>query len=276
MITQTFNLNMIPEQSPVIVHCDQYDEGEGRLVVKLYDNEVAYTPSAGATAIIQGMKPDKKGFMYDTTISGNTVTADLTKQMSIIAGRVFCQIVVTEGDDRTGTYTFFLDVQKSALPDNSDMSASDYQVVEELLETAQAINTNFPYIGANGNWWYWDVETAAYVDSGVDASITVTVGTTTTLSAGSPATVTNSGTNTDPILNFGIPKGADGTAAGFGTPTASVDSNVGTPSVSISASGPDTAKVFSFEFHNLKGETGASATMTYDSVEELLIFNPNA
>lgn len=51
--------------------------------------------------------------------------------------------------------------------------------------------------------------------------------------------------------------GTPGAAAGFGTPTATVDANVGTPSVEISASGPDTAKVFSFAFHNLKGEPGS-------------------
>ena len=50
--------------------------------------------------------------------------------------------------------------------------------------------------------------------------------------------------------------GAPGVAAGFGTPTATVDSATGTPSVTVTASGPDTAKVFAFEFHNLKGAQG--------------------
>ena len=53
--------------------------------------------------------------------------------------------------------------------------------------------------------------------------------------------------------------GQDGAAAGFGTPTATVDANVGTPSVTVTASGPDTAKVFAFAFSNLKGEPGSSA-----------------
>ena len=54
------------------------------------------------------------------------------------------------------------------------------------------------------------------------------------------------------------PQGPAGAAAGFGTPTATVDANVGTPSVTVTASGSNTAKVFNFTFRNLKGATGAT------------------
>ena len=50
--------------------------------------------------------------------------------------------------------------------------------------------------------------------------------------------------------------GATGAPAGFGEPTAQITGGVGTPSVSVSASGPNTAKVFNFVFSNLKGERG--------------------
>lgn len=48
-------------------------------------------------------------------------------------------------------------------------------------------------------------------------------------------------------------------SAGFGTPTVdNTDADqVGTASVEVTASGPDTAKVFNFKFSNLKGATGA-------------------
>ena len=96
-----------------------------------------------------------------------------------------------------------------------ELGADVLETVPEILEKyteIEALSENPPYIGANGNWFVWDTNTGAYVDSGVDASITVSVGTTSTLPAGSSATVTNSGTGTDPVLNFGIPKGDTGAA----------------------------------------------------------------
>lgn len=69
-------------------------------------------------------------------------------------------------------------------------------------------------------------------------------------------------------------KGPKGDAAGFGTPTATVDANVGTPSVEIVSTGPDTAKIFSFIFHNLKGVKGDTGEpfaiyRTYASIAEM-------
>ena len=92
---------------------------------------------------------------------------------------------------------------------------------------------------------------------------TISVGTVTTGAAGSSATVTNSGSSSAAVFDFTIPKGDTGAAAGFGTPTATVDANVGTPSVTVTASGSNTAKVFAFAFKNLKGEPGSNATVSY-------------
>lgn len=50
--------------------------------------------------------------------------------------------------------------------------------------------------------------------------------------------------------------GQDGASAGFGTVTATVDNNSGTPSVVVDSSGNNTAKNFTFKFSNLKGQKG--------------------
>lgn len=74
--------------------------------------------------------------------------------------------------------------------------------------------------------------------------------------------------------------GDDGAAAGFGTPTATVDANTGTPSVTVTATGPDTAKIFNFTFRNLKGEKGdpggTSFTPTYTSFKMINVAGAHA
>lgn len=139
MITQEFDLNLIPDQEPVIVHVTQYDIGAGRLIAHLYNGDVAYTPSSGATVTIQGTKPDHYGFMYDATLSGNTVTADLTEQMCAVAGRVVVNINVLESNNRTGTFNFILDVQPAALNNDTVISRSDGSIIDipELVEAAE-------------------------------------------------------------------------------------------------------------------------------------------
>lgn len=115
----------------------------------------------------------------------------------------------------------------------------------EIFDEVETLSENPPYIGANGNWYVWDTNTGAYVDSGVDASITVSVGTTTTLPAGSSATVTNSGTSTDPILNFGIPKGDTGAAGADGySPEVTITSITGGHTVKITDEDHPTGQSF--------------------------------
>lgn len=65
---------------------------------------------------------------------------------------------------------------------------------------------------------------------------------------------------TDTTITIPTITGEKGESAGFGTPTATIGSSSGTPSISVSASGPDTAKIFSFSFDGLKGEPGTNGT----------------
>lgn len=74
-------------------------------------------------------------------------------------------------------------------------------------DRAQSYSVNTPYIGSNGNWWVWNNTQGKYVDSGVDASITVTIADITMLEPTESPRVTNTGTKTDPIFHLFIPRG---------------------------------------------------------------------
>lgn len=90
---------------------------------------------------------------------------------------------------------------------------------------------------------------------------TITVGTVTTGAAGTSASITNSGTSSAAVFNFTIPKGDTGAAGQDGTTpsitaAATVDSNIGTPSVVVTKTGTDAEPTFTFAFSNIKGEPG--------------------
>ena len=86
-------------------------------------------------------------------------------------------------------------------------AASSASSAQASADRAQAYSVNVPYIGQNGNWWIWDNTTGAYVDSGVDASITLRIADITMLNPDATPYVTNTGTDTDPIFHLFIPRG---------------------------------------------------------------------
>ena len=81
---------------------------------------------------------------------------------------------------------------------------------EDLVEVMEQLSKNPPYIGANGHWYVWDTNTNAFVDSGIDASISVDIADITMLNPSASPYVTNTGTDTDPIFHLYIPRGQTG------------------------------------------------------------------
>lgn len=110
--------------------------------------------------------------------------------------------------------------------------------------TGEASGTWVPYYGEDGKL-YWQRNRDGEPTQGVDLT-------------GPQGPQGPKGTDGNPGKDG--KDGQDGAAAGFGTPTAQVsvpgDGTVA-PSVVITTSGPDTAKVFAFDFKNIKGAKGA-------------------
>ena len=109
---------------------------------------------------------------------------------------------------------------------SSDSAIASATSAANSLAATQNTVAHMPVIGDNGNWQTYNG--TAYEDTGKPSqgvkgdkgdigntgntgeAATIAVGTITTLPAGSNAVVTNTGTTNAAILNFGIPKGADG------------------------------------------------------------------
>ena len=79
---------------------------------------------------------------------------------------------------------------------------------EAAAQDAAQWSGNPPYIGSNGHWWIYNTTTHAFVDSGIDASITVEIADITMLAYGATPYVTNTGTATDPVFHLYIPRGS--------------------------------------------------------------------
>lgn len=74
-----------------------------------------------------------------------------------------------------------------------------------------------PTIGENGNWYLGDTDTGKPSRGENGAVPDIQIGTVTTLPAGSNANASMGGTAENPLLNLGIPRGADGQGGSGGT-----------------------------------------------------------
>ena len=81
---------------------------------------------------------------------------------------------------------------------------------DQIMDALEQMSQNPPYIGENGDWYVFNTTTLEYEDSGVDASISVTIADVTAIAPDATPYVTNTGTDTDPVFHLFIPKGETG------------------------------------------------------------------
>lgn len=193
-----------------------------------------------------------------------------------------------------------LDAVNKAGDITSDVQAAKNAAAQAAASAEKAEEySGKPPVITDDIWYTWDADAGEYKstgepsrgpagpqgekgDTGAAAGFGVPVITVDDTTGTPSATVEASGPDTAKVFTFAFsglkgetgprgeqgpqgetgtqgPQGPQGTAAGFGEATASVDESTGVPDVTVSTSGPDTAKVFDFQFSGLKGQTGAAA-----------------
>lgn len=141
---QTVKLNLIPGSVMPVVNVSQYDV-KRQFALSVYEGATAYDLT-GKSVEIRGTKPDGNGFAYDAqdgvvSVSGNTVTISTTQQMTAVGGQTMAELRIKSGTTILGTINFVLDVEHSALSDDTPISETEIPVIERdfraALEEAQ-------------------------------------------------------------------------------------------------------------------------------------------
>ena len=136
MTSQTINLDLIPKGIQPIVHVSQYDKGQSWYFNILKDGSAFVIPN-GTGITIQGTKSDSTGFQYGCSVVDNQVVATETQQMTILAGDVPAELVLTNGDEVIGTLNFIIRVEPAALSDDTEISETELPLIEQAAEIAE-------------------------------------------------------------------------------------------------------------------------------------------
>lgn len=139
MITYTFDLDITPGGVPLSVHTSQYDDNSRTYKFRLFSSAGALKLPAGVTAAIRGTKPDGNVFSYDAEIMGTEVSVVITKQMTAVAGKCRCEIVLYLGNTELGTANFLLVVEKTAMDKDSIRSDSEVRELVEIMDNSAEI-----------------------------------------------------------------------------------------------------------------------------------------
>lgn len=129
---QEIILQVYPRGVNPIVQVSQYDKGRN-LLLKLYEGSTAYNIPEGCNVLFEGQKPDGTVFSYQAAYDDNLVTLSLEQQVTLVAGRVTCELRILNGDSvNIGTINFTMYVEASPVDSDDDISETEIPALIDL------------------------------------------------------------------------------------------------------------------------------------------------
>ena len=146
-----YDIDVSPGSVPLLIDCSQYDADARTVYFNLISRSGVLVLPVGVKAEVRGTKPDGNGFSYGCPISGKTVTVTITEQMTAVAGRVPCELVIYTGTPRTEgaeasqdfmqlcTANFILRVKRAALDKDTLGSNSEIRQLVTVIDRTDAL-----------------------------------------------------------------------------------------------------------------------------------------
>lgn len=127
----------------------------------------------GTVSLIAQRSGDTEPYPCTVTVDGSSVTWLVTAADTAQAGYGRCELRYAVGDAlaKSETWrTYTADALGTPAPEPPEPQQAWVDKVLAAGQAAVDASVNSPKIGNNGNWFVWDFETGAYVDTGVAAS----------------------------------------------------------------------------------------------------------
>ncbi|MCM1365429.1 MAG: phage baseplate upper protein [Faecalibacterium sp.] len=247
-IIKKIELDFARDTTQVNVYAKQYDTGSRFVEIIPLNKGERWTVQEGTLAKLRLTKPDGNIVMNDAQLTEDgTVLVELTMQALNVSGKVRAEIAFYKDDSVISSQIFFINVEKAAFDENVPKSTPEYESLTKTLSRAQLAVSDAEQAAENANRAAKNADSASRIvqNAGKLVSPTVdvisedgghrviftdkygdkefivkngenapaaklTIGTVETLESGSNATATLTGTDEEPVLNLGIPRGQTG------------------------------------------------------------------
>lgn len=145
MITKSVKL-WLGSGPRVVIPVSQFDT-MWAFTFTIINGSTEWTIPTGASAVLNGVKPDKNVFAFAGTIADNAVTVNCDVQMTACAGDTECELSIVAAGKVVGTANFTLMVEAAPKSPDDVSSDSTLPAYEEVLDEYAAVIS-----GSVENW----------------------------------------------------------------------------------------------------------------------------